>query len=256
MIDIHCHILPGLDDGAKHMEESVRMARQAADQGIHAVIATPHHKTTRYENDRSKVVEAVHQLNSRLREEHIPLKVHPGQEIRVFEHMGHTFDETELLTLNETGVYVLIELPSHEVPRYTDHLIYNLSTQGYIPIIAHPERNQIILDDSDVLYEFVKNGALSQVTASSLTGKLGKKVRKFSESLIEHKLAHVIASDAHHIDHRSFDLQEAYESVRKRMDIAHVKQLSENAYDILNGERIHLYEPTRLKSKGLFSFLK
>ncbi|GEM02119.1 protein-tyrosine phosphatase [Halolactibacillus halophilus] len=256
MIDIHCHILPDLDDGAKHMEESVRMARQAVDQGIHAVIATPHHKTTRYENDRQTVLESVRQLNNRLREEHIPLKVHPGQEIRIFEHMGHTFDETELLSLNETGVYVLIELPSHEIPRYTDHLIYNLSTQGYIPIIAHPERNQVILENSDILYEFVKNGGLSQVTASNLTGKLGKKVRHFSESLIEHNLAHVIASDAHHIEHRAFDLQDAYQSVRKRMDTAYVKQLSENAYDILNGERIHSYEPTRLKSKGLFGWFK
>lgn len=256
MIDIHCHILPGLDDGAKHMEESVRMARYAANQGIHAVIATPHHKTTRYENDRATVLEAVHQLNTRLREEHIPLKVHPGQEIRVFEHMGHTFDETELLSLNETGVYVLIELPSHEIPRYTDHLIYNLLTQGYVPIIAHPERNQVILDDVDVLYQFVKTGALSQVTASSLTGKLGKKVRKFSEQLIEHHLAHVVASDAHGLERRGFDLQEAYQSVRKRMDTSYVSMLSENAYDILNGERIHLYEPKPLKSKGLFGWIK
>lgn len=256
MIDIHSHILPGLDDGAKHMEESLRMARKAVDQGIRVVIATPHHKTARYENNRLTVLESVHQLNARLCEESIPLKVHPGQEIRIFENMGYTFDESKLLTLNETGVYVLIELPSQEVPRYTDHLIYNLSIQGYIPIIAHPERNPVILNNPDVLYEFVKNGALSQVTASSLTGKLGKKVRKFSESLIEHNLAHVIASDAHHIDYRSFDLKDAYLSLRKRMGTSYVKQLSENAYDILNGEKIHLFEVTRLKSKGLFGFFK
>lgn len=251
MIDIHCHILPGLDDGAKHMEESVHMARFAYEQGITKLIATPHHRTHRFDNEKQVVLEVVEQLNQRLVDEDIPVTIYPGQEIRLHNEMVHTFNQSELLSLNHS-LYILIEFPTDTLPSYAEHLLYNLQSQGYIPVIAHPERYDYFMKDLNVLYDIVKQGALTQLTAGSLTGAFGKKTKKIAESMVKHRLVHVLASDAHHLKTRTFDLAEGYRALEKLTNETMVHQFKQQAEAILLDQQLAPLSPVKVNNKRFF----
>ncbi len=252
MIDIHCHILPGIDDGPQTLEEALEMAKFATDGGITTIIATPHHLNGRYENVRNDIFIAVDQLNEALRAAQIPLTVLPGQEIRIHGEMVENIEKGEILTLNNSNQYVFVELPSNHVPRYTNQLLYDMQLIGITPIIVHPERNVEIIETPDLLYNLVQNGALTQVTAASVTGRFGKKIRKFTNELIEHRLAHFIASDAHNLTSRSFHLREAYEMVEKEQGTNMRYFFQENTELLVEGKFVMREQPERIKRKKFF----
>ncbi|MDC3423493.1 tyrosine protein phosphatase [Aquibacillus sp. 3ASR75-11] len=255
MIDIHCHILPALDDGAKHMEESIAMAKTAVSQGIHTIVATPHHRNGRYTNVKLDIVENVHYLNERLQEEDVPLTILPGQETRINGDMITDIQQGHVLPLNETSGYLFIELPSGHVPRYTRQLLFDLQVEGYKPIIVHPERNAELIENPDQLYEFVKNGTLTQITAASVIGKFGKKIQRFSQQLIESNLTHFVASDAHNTTTRGFTMQEANQFIGDTYGNEMVYFFMENAQFLLDGEAVVGDVPERVKRRkilGLF----
>lgn len=251
MIDIHCHILPGLDDGSKHMEESIQMARIAYKQGITKLIATPHHRTHRFDNEKQVVLEAVNNLNQRLADEEIPVMIYPGQEIRLHNEMVYTFNQDELLSLNNSH-YILIELPTDTLPSYTEHLLYNLQSQGYVPVIAHPERYDYFVTDLNVLYDLIKHGALTQLTAGSLTGAFGKKTKKIAETMVKHRLVHLLASDAHHLKTRTFDLAEGYLALEKLTNETTVTQFKQQAEAVLVDRQVTPLPPVKVKTKRFF----
>lgn len=255
MIDIHCHILPGIDDGAATIYDSINMAKAAVSDGISSIIATPHHKNGRYENEKIEIVDAVSELNRAFSDEGIPLTVLPGQEVRIYgEIIEDYLSGGKILPLNHTQ-YLFIEFPSSSVPRYAERLFYELQTQGLIPIIVHPERNQEIIENPDILYKMINNGALSQLTAGSLTGHFGKKIKKFSEQLIEADLTHFIASDAHNIQNRTFKMSEAMDMVQKKYGIDLVYLFQENAELLVAGENVYKEIPQKVQRKkflGLF----
>src|SRR5690625_3368819 len=174
MIDIHSHILPGLDDGAKTEEDSLDMAQQAVEQGIHTIIATPHHKNSKYDNIRESIIKHTVILNDLFKAHNVPLTLLPGQETRINGEMIKDIQNGELLSLNDTK-YLFVELPFGHAPRYTEAMLYDIQLEGYSPIIVHPERNRELLEHPDRLYGMVRKGALTQVTASSLMGYFGKK---------------------------------------------------------------------------------
>lgn len=253
MIDIHCHILPGIDDGAQSVEDALAMAKEAVTQGITTIIATPHYNS-KYSNDKAAILAKAAELNRSLSNAQIPLTILPGQEIRISGEMIEEFDAGKLLPLAETS-YLFVELPSGHVPRYTERVLFDLQMKGLIPIIVHPERNSEIMENPDLLYSFVKNGALTQITASSLTGHFGKKIKKFSEQLIQADLAHFIASDAHNITTRSFKNAEAFAVVEKKFGIDAVMYLQENAALLASGKKVFQPMPSRIPKKkflGLF----
>lgn len=252
MIDLHCHILSGIDDGAKTIEESVQMAKEAMQQGIHTIVATPHHQNGKYNNEKQVILEKVNELNAVLKEQDIAVKILPGQEIRLYGEFLQDYDSGTILTKNETGKYVLVEFPSNHVPRYAESLLYDIQLKGLVPIIAHPERNTEIIERPGLLYNLIKKGALSQVTAASLTGEFGKKIKKFSMQLVEHNLAHMIASDAHNITTRSFKLREAYDVLEKEFgtDVHYLFQ--ETVYSIISGQSIYKLDPEQIRKKKLF----
>jgi protein-tyrosine phosphatase len=254
MIDLHCHILPNVDDGPKSMTESVEMAKQAFRQGVKTIIATPHHKNEKYENHGQTIFRQVEELNKVLKAEKIDVTVLPGQETRIFGEMIEALDSGEILPLNQ-GKYVLVELPSGHVPRYTGQLMFDIQLKGFVPIIVHPERNQEIIENPEVLYQLVKKGALTQVTASSVTGHFGKSIKKFTHQLLEANLTHFIASDAHNTTSRGFKMDEAYSTIEKVFGIDFVYMLRENAELILTNKSVYKESPLRVKKKkilGLF----
>ncbi|KHE71543.1 tyrosine-protein phosphatase, partial [Halobacillus sp. BBL2006] len=165
MIDLHSHILPRVDDGAVSLKDSIEMAKAAVEDGITEVVATPHHKTTRFDNCKSEIIPRVNKLNEALAEQNIPLTVLPGQETRVYGEFVDDLKNGEILTINEHTNYVLVEFPHERVPWFAKKLLYDLQLEGYRPIIVHPEWNEQIIQEPDLLYEFVSNGAFAQLTA-------------------------------------------------------------------------------------------
>ncbi|AST06069.1 tyrosine protein phosphatase [Anoxybacillus flavithermus] len=254
MIDIHSHILPSVDDGAKTVEDAIEMAKVAVAEGITTIIATPHHRNGAFENDRPSVMSRVEAFNETLRDHHIPLRVLPGQEVRIHGELIDHYHDGDILSLAETK-YVLIELPNNHVPRYTEQLLFDIQMQGLVPIIAHPERNSDFIEHPTKLYELVKKGALTQLTAASVVGKFGKNIKKFSLQMIEANLAHLIASDAHNITTRAFHLREAYDVIQKQFGSQAVYVFQENAQLLVANDTLYKDAPERMKKKkflGIF----
>jgi protein-tyrosine phosphatase len=251
MIDIHCHILPGVDDGAQSLSDSITMAERAAELGIHTIVATPHHKNGRYENTQQSIIDRVKELNEAIRTEKIDIEIIPGQEVRIHGEMLQGYEVGEILTVNHSP-YVLVEFPSNHVPRYTEKLFYDLQMKGLVPVVVHPERNQEIIERSDILYTLVKKGALTQVTAGSVCGDFGKKVKNFSLQLIEANLTHFIASDAHNITSRGFKMSDAFRVIEKKYGMDMVYMFEENAALLIGGKHVYKEDPEHIKRKKLF----
>ncbi|MFC0560836.1 tyrosine-protein phosphatase [Halalkalibacter alkalisediminis] len=254
MIDIHCHILPEVDDGPQTLADSLELARLAESEGITKIIATPHHQHPSFENDGFSVLRKVEELNEALQKANIHITVIASQEIRIHGEIIQHLELGDVLPTTPGGSYLLVEFPSNSVPHYTTRLFYDLQMKGYTPIIAHPERNKVFKEDPSILYELVKNGSLTQVTASSLTGHLGKKVKRFTEQLIDANLTHFISSDAHHVKERPFRLLEAYSEVEKGFGIETVYEYKENAELLLGNQHVQVGTPEPVKKRiGLFN---
>jgi protein-tyrosine phosphatase len=252
VIDIHCHILPGIDDGAKTMEDSLLMAKKAFKEGIHTIIATPHFNS-KYDNRKPLILEKVEELNQALRQANIDVTILPGQEPRIYGEILEDYENNIIQTLNGTP-YVFIELPSNHVPRYTEQLLFDLQVKGLVPIIVHPERNMELIERPEKLYRLVEKGALTQVTASSLCGYFGKKIKNFSIQLIEANLTHFLASDAHNIVNRTFKMEEALDFIESEFGIDYIYLFQENAEYLIDGKNIIREVPTPIKKKKKFLF--
>ncbi|WP_342399962.1 CpsB/CapC family capsule biosynthesis tyrosine phosphatase [Weizmannia sp. FSL W8-0676] len=251
MMDIHCHILPGIDDGAQTIYDSLDMAKQAVSQGIKQIIATPHHMNGKYENRKTGIIQKVNELNKRLKEEQIDLEILPGQENRIYGEILQDYEKGEIQTLAGTS-YLFIEFPSSHVPRYAETLLYEIQVKGLMPIIVHPERNAELIQHPERLYEMVNNGVATQITAASLTGAFGKKIKKFTEQLIEANLAHFLASDAHNVKTRAFKMDEAADEIEKKYGADMLYFFTENAELLAKDQAIYREIPQPVKQKKLF----
>ncbi|MCM3693168.1 tyrosine-protein phosphatase [Neobacillus niacini] len=250
MIDIHCHILNGIDDGAKSINDSIEMAKEAAREGIHTIIATPH-LNNQYDNRKKNILTSVEELNNVLSQEKVNIKILPGQEPRIYGEILEDFERDEIQTLNDTQ-YLFIEFPSNHVPRYAEKLLFDIQVKGLTPIVVHPERNSELIERPELLYKFVEKGALTQLTASSLTGYFGKKIKEFSIQLIESNLTHFVASDAHNIVNRSFKMGEAFDFIESKFGMDYVYLFSENAELLVEGKNIIKEIPEPIKKKKRF----
>ncbi|MBH0230813.1 tyrosine-protein phosphatase [Halobacillus yeomjeoni] len=250
MIDLHCHIIPGVDDGVQTMEESLALARLAVKEGIETVVAAPHHLHSTFRNPKSSIIKKVSELNKELKNEGIPLEVLPGQEVRLNGDILNAFKREEVLAINHTSGHVYIEFPNHEVPTYTNRVFYDIQMEGYKPVITHPETNRTFRQNPDLLYQLVKNGAITQVTAASFVGKNGKAAKKFAFQLIESSLTHIVASNAHS-KKRGFYLADAYEKIEKKFGSSTVYQFMENAHVVLDGEMVYTDRPSPMKSNKI-----
>jgi protein-tyrosine phosphatase len=202
MIDLHCHLLAGLDDGPRDLEESLAMARLAVKGGVHTVVATPHWHPALWPNGRRTILEAVKDLEEALRREGIPLEVRPGCELVLDADLADGLGRGSLLTLNDTGRWVLLELPGEILPQRLEDFFWDLSSRGYGIILAHVERHPAVASDPERLYQWVQMGVRAQITGSSLLGRLGPDVAALCRRLLEHHLVHFLASDGHGVRSR------------------------------------------------------
>ena len=196
MFDLHSHILPGLDDGAKTIEESMKMLRVAAEDGIKGMAATPHGKDVREAGALGSVSEHVETLNRLAGEETLDIKIYVGME----NHL--TLDLPELVASGagfpiNGGPYILVELPFDSLPDYTEDVLTHLQKQGLIPLIAHPERQADIMRDPSIMGDLVGRGMLGQVTSTCILGRFGAEARDTAELLLKKGWVHVISTDCH-----------------------------------------------------------
>ena len=249
MIDLHCHLLPGIDDGPENMEESLALAQSAVDQGITHVLCTPHHNNGRYENPKSSIIAAVAELQIALDEAQIPLTVLEGQEVRITGELIKDLNEDNLLFTDLNDTYLLIEFPSGDVPAFSETLLFELRGMGKIPVIVHPERNAMFREDPNRLIPFLEMGCLAQLTAPSIVGIFGKHIQKTAYEMVTHNLVQMVASDAHGVTKRRFYLKEAYEIIEQEWGKEKVLQMQQVARDLVNGDEVSYPSYTEVKKK-------
>ncbi len=211
MIDTHCHILPGLDDGAADEAVTLEMARVALSDGVQTIIATPHMREGDYLNERPRVLEAVDKVRALLARERLPLTIVPGSEVHLAPRLAERVEEGRLLTYADGKRYLLLECPYRTRPVRLEETIFDLTVRGVTPVIAHPERIKFFQDEIARYEEVVRLGALGQMTSSSLTGLFGKRIKALSETMVRRGLVHVLGSDAHDPEYRAPVLRAARE---------------------------------------------
>jgi protein-tyrosine phosphatase len=190
VIDIHCHILPEIDDGPSNIMESIEMAKIASRDGIKKIVATPHIKDTLHSVKTIK--KSIEVLNNRLTEIGIPIEIVQGADVNAMLDLSLL----EGYTINNTD-YILIEFPHSHLPKNAKEILFNMMIKGYRPIITHPERNLSVIKNPNLLFELLGPGSLVQITADSLTGAFGVDIQECAFYLLERETVSFIATDAH-----------------------------------------------------------
>ena len=216
MIDLHCHLLPGIDDGAKDLEMSLAMARMASYDGISTIACTPHILPSIYNNTGPAIRLAVAQLRERISEAGIPIALVAGADVHVAPDLVIQLREGQALTLHDSR-YLLFEPPHHSLPPRLEDLIFGLQAAGYAPILTHPERLSWIEGHYDLIKRFVNNSVLMQITAGSLLGQFGRRPRYWAERMLDEGYCHLLATDAHNTDRRAPLMAEARALVAQRL---------------------------------------
>lgn len=200
-IDLHAHVLPGVDDGPADMEQAVDLCRQAQEDGIDGVCACPHVFRGHYDCTRVEILDALSSLQDALDREGIPLEVKPGMECFLVPDIVERIRTREVLTLAGSR-YLAVELPFALLPVYTSEILFRICLTGLVPVLVHPERNMEIATRPDRLRSLVEHGSLVLMNAGSLTGAFGTKIRKAAEEMLRQGLVHGIATDAHNLKTR------------------------------------------------------
>jgi len=241
LVDLHCHILPGIDDGAKDLTQSLAMARLAVADGIRVAVMTPHHLNGVYVNRAASILSALHSFREALLAEGIGLKILPGSELHLVPELPAELASGQAMTLGNQGQFVLIELPVHTVPMGSEQILEQIISQGLTPIIAHPERNSQLCQNVDLLADWVSMGCLAQVTAQSCTGQFGPAAQSAARAMITGGLVHFLASDAHRDRRRIPQLSLARGEVARWTNQAVAELLTETFPEaVITGQAIDL----------------
>jgi protein-tyrosine phosphatase len=241
MIDIHSHILPEIDDGARTIEEAVKMAEVAAADGIAVMVSTPHMFNGLSHNPfPAEILERVARLQAAVGD---TLKIVPGNEVHISHEIVDQAKEHRVTPINNRN-YMLVELPQLTVPLGVDDLFYKLQLQGICPILVHPERNAQIQGRPAIVSGLVDRGVLIQVTAMSLTGEFGSVPRKCAETLLKHNCVHFLATDSHRPDRRPPILSRARDAAAEIVGAERARKLVyDNPLAVVNGEKVALEAP-------------
>jgi protein-tyrosine phosphatase len=216
MIDLHCHILPGIDDGARDLNVSLDMARAFVADGVSVVACTPHILPGLYENNGPGIRQAVAGLQARLDEAGIPLIVVPGADNHIVPDFVAGLRSGHLLPLANSR-YVLVEPPHHVAPQRMDELFFSIQVAGYVPILTHPERLSWIAHHYDTIRRLIAAGVWMQITVDSLTGAFGRNPLYWASKMLDEGGVHVLATDAHDTVKRPPRLSQGFEAAARRV---------------------------------------
>ena len=254
MIDIHCHILPNVDDGSESLEESIEMAKIAESEGITKIVNTSHcHFDFKYKKGNELKLE-LEKFNQALKEENINIEVILGNELYYTSDLIERFDELDFFSMNNSK-YILMEFSPINFPKNIEDVIYEIKIRGYIPIIAHAERYKQVQEDVNIVLDCIKEGALIQVNASSILGKNGEKAEDTSKKLLDNNMVHFVATDAHSSNRRRPLIKDSYNYILKNYGKEVSEKLFiENPTAVIENRDISILNPTKYEEKR--SFLK
>lgn len=223
MVDLHSHLIPGIDDGAKNLEESVELARYFTELGFKKIITTPHVMMDYYRNTPSIIREGLQSLTSELKRQNIDLIVEAAAEYYLDETLEETLAEKDIMTIN--GEYILFEFPFLSKPPNYREVVFQIQTLGFKPLLAHPERYPFFYNHFDDYEDLKELGCFFQLNTVSLTGYYNKEVKRIGEKLIDADMIDFIGSDMHKVRHA--------EQLRKALSEKHLSRLL-NSGKLLN----------------------
>ena len=236
MVDIHTHIIPGVDDGAQNMDDTIAMCRLAAEDGVGTIVATPHAYWSREVNGGPVIENGTAAVREALEANAISVKIVPGCEVPMERNLVAKLTVDRFWTIDASSAYLLLEPPWGALPDYLYSLIQEILDQGITPIIAHPERSPDLQHKPQIVAKLVAMGSLTQITANSILGRHGPKAREIAWRLLEEGLAHVVASDSHNSTNRPPRLSEARREVEEAYGPAlGIRLFEENPQQIVSG---------------------
>ena len=249
MIDIHCHILPEVDDGSRSLNESIEMAMIAKEQGITKIVNTSHyHPDFRYKKG-EELLKELEDFNNVLKENMIDIEVLIGNEIYYTKDLIKEIDGLDFYTLNNSR-YILIELPPTNFPKDLCNIVYELKEKNYIPVFAHVERYREVQENPELIYEVINAGAIIQVNSHSILGKSGKELQKVCNTLLNRNMVHVVGTDAHSSKRRTPIFLDAYKYVSEKYSKEMADDLFiKNNNAIINNEALNLPKPYKEEQK-------
>lgn len=216
MIDLHCHMLPGIDDGAVDEADALAMARIAVDDGIQITACTPHIYPGMYENTGPGILEAVERFRQLLARHDIPLQLSHGADVHLAPDLVSGLKSGRILTLGGSR-YFLFEPPHFVAPPKLEETVFDIMASGYHPVLTHPERLSWIESHYPVMQRIAHAGCWMQLTAGSITGRFGPRPKYWSERMLDEGLVHIVASDAHNVRKRSPQMAHARDLVAERL---------------------------------------
>jgi protein-tyrosine phosphatase len=245
VVDLHHHLLPGLDDGAPDFATTLKMARMAADDGITHLVCTPH-ANARYNFDAEKNLGLLAEVRQAIADAGIRLILGLGCDFHLsYDNVRDALANPRRYTVNG-GEYMLVELPDYALPPTLEETFYSLRLGGMTPILTHPERNPSLQQDDSRLKDWIRDGMLTQVTASSVTGLMGRKAQKMAERMLANRWVHFLATDAHNISTRPPKLREARDHVAARYGEQYAQKLcTENPQAVFDNRPLPSQEPPK-----------
>lgn len=253
MIDIHCHILPSIDDGSKSLEESIEMARIAESDGIKKIVATPHQLEGLYQPTNETILLKIAQINKVLQDLGSKIEILPGSDVHIAADLPAKIESGEIFCINRKN-HILLEFPNQFVPDRIINLLEGLIKKNIIPVISHPERNFLFQREPNILCDIIQTGTLTQITAMSITGEFGREAKRSAKKMLTHRMVHFIASDAHSAKHRPPVLNICIKHLKKIISDDEIEELlSINPEMAITGRMIYPQKPEKIKSFfGLF----
>lgn len=247
MIDFHSHILPGIDDGSRDIEETYEMIQEAYNAGFRSIISTSHYIDGSYECDKLSRQTMISEIEQGLKDRDLDIKIYLGTEAYVSRDLNLLVKENKIATINN-GNYLLFELPLNTKVLFLEDAILNLMSIGVKPIIAHPERYSFVQENPNMLLELIQNGVLFQMNYGSVSGIYGKEIKKTAVKLLKSNMIHFLGSDSHRHHSIYTRMDEFKENIMKVVGEEKFKKLSEeNPQKVLNSEEIEIEEPIKIK---------
>lgn len=239
-IDMHCHILPGVDDGSVNIDQTIKMMQIAYNDGTRGMIATPHYHIGRMTADRIQCECRLKEVKEHAKESGLKMDIYLGTEVYYFSEVFDKIAEGKIMPLAGSS-YVLLEFePNVEFNRIM-RAAADTAAEGYVPIFAHVERYNCLLEKPELCKVLIEHGALLQINAASVVGKHGKNVQKFDKKILKKKWVSFVASDAHGDKHRRPRLMDAYKYVKKKVSEEYADNIFyNNQMKIIEDERIHV----------------
>lgn len=238
LIDIHTHLIPNVDDGADSIEETLKLAQAAVDEGIKHTVLTPHHNKYWVTNEKEKVLRLTKKVENVIDEAGIPLSVSPGQEIRMNGEFLEELFNDNYLSIDANGKYYLVEFSWQTFPSFAKDYLQQMLDADIIPVIAHPERQQPFIENPNILRDLINMGCLSQITATSIIGGYTEEIRHTAFQMMRENLIHVIASDAHDTVVRPYNLNYALQILKTEFGKEYAEYLIQNAERIFKGKKV------------------